>query len=147
MKTIVCAGRVLGVFQNVETLPDALLADGTLLPLAALGAFEIVDGAPPSIDSTWDGQAWIAPPAPPPTVPQSVTRRQARSALLLAGKLSLVQPAIDAITDATQRGLMQIEFDDSQSFDRQRPALLAMAAALGMSSADLDQLFILAATL
>jgi hypothetical protein len=80
-------------------------------------------------------------------VPQSVTRRQALQALLISGKLSLVQPAIDAIPDATQRGLMQIEFDDSQVFERQRPALLQMAAALGMTSADLDQLFILADTL
>ena len=83
----------------------------------------------------------------PPPVPQSVTRRQALSALLLADKLDSVQPAIDAIPDATQRGLMQIEWDESQTFERTRPALLQMAAALGMTDVELDQLFITAATL
>jgi hypothetical protein len=83
----------------------------------------------------------------PPPVPQSVTRRQALQALLLAGKLSLVQPAIDAIPDATQRGLMQIEWNDSQSFVRTRPSLIAMATAIGLDSAATDALFVTAATL
>ena len=82
-----------------------------------------------------------------PPVPQSVTRRQARQALLLAGLLDNVQPAIDAIEDPTQRGLMQIEWADSQEFQRHRPALLGLAAALGLTSAQIDQLFITAASL
>lgn len=80
-------------------------------------------------------------------VPKSVTRRQARQALLLAGILDDVQPALDAIPDATQRGLMQIEWDDSQEFHRNRPALLALASALGLTSEQIDELFITAATL
>lgn len=80
-------------------------------------------------------------------LPQSVTRRQARQALLLAGLLDNVQPALDAIPDATQRRLMQIEWDDSQEFHRNRPALLALAGALGLNSSQIDQLFITAAGL
>lgn len=80
-------------------------------------------------------------------VPQEVTRRQARQALLLAGLLSDVQPAIDAIPDATQRALIQIEWEDSQVFERHRPALLLMAGALGLDGAALDQLFITAGAL
>jgi hypothetical protein len=94
----------------------------------------------------YDGQAFSRPPAVV-TVPQEVTRRQARQALLLAGILPNVQPAIDAIADATQRGLIQIEWDDSQTFQRHRPALLQLAAALGLSSAQLDELFIQASKL
>ena len=82
-----------------------------------------------------------------PAVPASVTRRQAKQALLLAGLLSDVQPAIDAISDATQRGLMQIEWDESQDFERNRPSLIALATAMGISSANLDQLFIIAGSL
>ena len=82
-----------------------------------------------------------------PPVPQSVTRRQARQALLLAGLLDNVQPALDAIPDATQRRLMQIEWDDSLEFHRNRPALLALAGALGLNSSQIDQLFITAAGL
>lgn len=84
---------------------------------------------------------------PPPGIPQEVTRRQARQALLLAGLLSQVQPAIDAIADPTQRGLMQIEWEDSQTFQRSRPALISLATTLGLSGAQLDALFIKAATL
>ena len=81
------------------------------------------------------------------SVPRSVTRRQARQALLLRGKLALVQPAIDAIPDATQRGLMQIEWDDSLSFDRDRPSLIAIGAAIGYDALGLDDVFTFAATL
>ena len=81
------------------------------------------------------------------SIPRTVTRRQARQALLLRGKLALVQPAIDAIADVTQRGLMQIEWDDSLSFDRDRPSLIAIGTAIGYDSAGLDDIFIFANTL
>lgn len=90
---------------------------------------------------------YVEPPPPPPYVPQIVTRRQARQALLLADKLHLVQPAIDAIADPLQRGMVQIEWDDSQTFERQRPTLIALATALGMDDAELDALFTAAANL
>ena len=80
-------------------------------------------------------------------VPASVTRRQAKQALLLNGLLANVQPAIDAIPDATQRAMIQIEWDDSQVFERDRPALIALGSALGLTSVQLDDLFIGAAQL
>jgi hypothetical protein len=93
--------------------------------------------------------AWVVadvvPPAP--LVPQAVTRRQAKQALLLAGVLAQVQPAIDAITDSAARAMVQIEWDDSQVFERNRPALIGLAGALGMSPEQLDQLFITASGL
>ncbi len=78
-------------------------------------------------------------------VPASVTRRQAKQALLLNGFLVNVQPAIDAIPDAAQRAMIQIEWDDSQVFERDRPALIALGSALGLTSVQLDDLFIEAA--
>jgi hypothetical protein len=99
-----------------------------------------------AIGDLWDGQTFTKP-AVVVVVPQEVTRRQALQALLLAGKLQLVQPAIDAIPDATQRGLMQIEWDDSQSFVRTRPSLIAIGSAIGLDSAAIDALFVTAATL
>lgn len=83
----------------------------------------------------------------PPPCPTSVTRRQAKQALLLAGLLPQVQPAIDAIADPTTKAMVQIEWDDSQTFERNRPALIALAAALGMDDEALDQLFTTAAEL
>ncbi|KQW96983.1 hypothetical protein ASC94_09250 [Massilia sp. Root418] len=87
------------------------------------------------------------PPTPSIAVPASVTRRQARQALLLAGQLHNVQPAIDAIPDPTQRALAQIEWDDSLEFERQRPLVIAIGSAIGCDAAALDALFISAAGL
>ena len=88
-----------------------------------------------------------APDPVVPTVPQVVSRRQAKQALLLRGHIGLVQPAIDAIPDATQRALMQIEWDDSQEFVRTRASLIAIGTAIGLDSNGLDELFTLASTL
>jgi len=98
------------------------------------------------IGDLWDGSTFTRPMVSV-QVPQTVTRRQAKQALLLANKLHLVQPAIDAIADATQRALMQIEWDESQEFQRTRPSLIAMATAIGLDSDALDALFIQAAKL
>lgn len=91
--------------------------------------------------------ARIVPAHHVPTVPASVTRRQARQALLLAGLLGNVQSAIDAIPDSTQRGMAQIEWDDSQAFERNRPLLIQIGVALGLDDAGLDALFVQAAAL
>lgn len=75
------------------------------------------------------------------SVPVSITRAQAKLALLGAGLLDDVQPAIDAITDPTQRAAAQIEWDDRLTFERTNPTLIALANAMGMSSEQLDALF------
>jgi hypothetical protein len=99
-----------------------------------------------SIGDEWDGQK-LTKPTPVVVIPQEVTRRQAKEALRRAGKLSAVQPAIDAIADADQRAAMQIEWDDSQTFQRTRPSLIAIGTAIGLDSAAIDALFVTAATL
>lgn len=105
-----------------------------------------------AVGDLWDGQTFTKP-APVVVVPQIVTRRQAKQALrkTLAADgftlLSKVQPAIDAITDAMERDLMQIEWDESLEFHRTRPSLIKLATAIGLDSAATDDLFILAATL
>ena len=77
----------------------------------------------------------------------TVTRRQARQALLLAGLLDHVQPVIDAIEDVQQRRLAQIAWDDSLDFKRDDPYLLQISAALDLSAVQLDALFASAAQL
>lgn len=95
-----------------------------------------------------DGVELLPPASPPrPAVPQEVTRRQARQALLLAGLLDDVEPALAAITNPTERRMAQIEWEDSQVFERNRPVLVQLAGALGLDDAQLDQLFIDAAGL
>lgn len=84
---------------------------------------------------------FVAPVAPPP-VPQVVSRRQGKQALLLAGKLGDVQPAIDAITDPTEQMMAQIYWDDAQDFERNNATLISLATALGLTDAEVDELFI-----
>lgn len=106
-----------------------------------------------NVDGMWT-QQWTVRIATPeelaankPTVPQTVTRRQARQALLLKGKLDLIQPAINAISDATLRGLAQIEWDDSLEFNRNRALVIQIGNAVGLDSDGLDELFKFAAAL
>ncbi|MFI8616478.1 hypothetical protein ACIGHN_13335 [Acidovorax sp. NPDC077693] len=79
---------------------------------------------------------------PQSLVPQKVSRRQARRALALAGLLDQVQPAIDAIPDPLERQLAQIDWDDSQEFERHWPLLVSIGLALGLTEQDKDDLFI-----
>jgi len=92
-------------------------------------------------------EAAYVPPAPePPTVPQSVTMRQARLALLGAGMLATVNAAIAAMT-GTQGDAARIEWEFSSEVKRNQPLVMALGPTLGLSSAQLDALFITAAGL
>jgi len=85
-------------------------------------------------------------------VPSQVTRRQARQALAIKGFLAQVVPAINSLDDGTTAGALNkelalIEWEDSLAFERHRPLVISLGTALGLSSTDLDSLFIFAATL
>ena len=84
---------------------------------------------------------------PMPSVPQSITRAQAIGTLILAGLDDEVQPAIDAIADPILRKLAQNDWDNRLTFERDNATLNHLAQAIGMTSEQLDQLFIQAATL
>lgn len=77
-----------------------------------------------------------------PIVPASISRRQAKQQLSADGKLALVQPMIDAITDLKARELVQIYWDDSTDFDRDHPTLIQFAYGLGLTDEELDIMFI-----
>lgn len=99
------------------------------------------------VESVYPGRYRLAADQPvESTVPQSVSMRQARLALLGAGKLGLVQPAIDAMPEP-QRSAASIEWGYASSVDRQHDFTLALAAAIGLDDVAMDALFIQAATL
>jgi len=81
-----------------------------------------------------------------PVVPQIVTMRQARLALLGAGKLALVEAAIEALPEPPKTAA-KIEWEYSQEVHRNKPFVQMLAQGLGLSQAELDQLFMVAATL
>ena len=81
-----------------------------------------------------------------PVVPRAVTMRQARLALLGAGALAGVDAAINAMPEPT-RSAARIEWEYSQEVQRHNGFVAALGPALGMSSAQIDALFVAAAKL
>jgi predicted component of type VI protein secretion system len=88
----------------------------------------------------------IPEPERPDPIPQSVTMRQARLALLQQGLLDQVDTVIDSL-DEPERSAAKIEWEYSQTVERDRPLIQALAPGLGLTEDDLDNLFKLAATL
>ncbi len=86
----------------------------------------------------------FSPPAP--RVPASVTMRQARLALFGAGKLAAVDTAIDALPEPN-RTAARIEWDYSNELQRGNALVAALTPALGLTSEQVDALFIAASAL
>ena len=90
--------------------------------------------------------AWAVTYEKPPLKP--LTRRQLRLALVMNGfALADIEALIAQITDDTQRQIIQIEWQDATVFERNNSGLLAIAAMMGLSSAQIDELWEQAATL
>ncbi len=93
-------------------------------------------------------EAWLAaggvpePSDPVPIiVPASVTMRQARLALLAAGRLQMVEAAIAALPDPPQTAA-RIEWDFSNEVQRYNGFVALIGPAIGLDAAGLDDLFI-----
>ena len=80
-------------------------------------------------------------------IPESISKRQAKQQLLLEGKLGQVQEVIDSISDETKRMMAQLYWDESTEFERSHPTLVELGAALGLTEAELDMMFIKASKL
>jgi hypothetical protein len=79
---------------------------------------------------------------PAPTVPEAVTPRQIRLALYQSGLLPAATTWIGSADEGTR-----IEWDYATEVRRDHAMWPVAAAALGKTSADIDALFLLAATL
>lgn len=99
--------------------------------------------------SVFNGAGWDIVTERPEVVipiPQSVTMRQARLALLSTGRLADVDTAIAALSEP-DKSAAAIEWEYSQTVERNRPFVATLGAALSLDDAALDNLFILAASL
>lgn len=128
---IIDAGRVTNIIEA-----DAGFA-------ASIGAINALGVA---IGDLWDGGQFTSPPTPAPTVPKVVTMRQARLALLGAGLLPGVTAAIN-VMESPMKEAAQIEWEYSQTVERNRGFVLLLGAALGLTSLQLDNLFVAAGAL
>lgn len=80
--------------------------------------------------------------APPPPTPSTVTRFQALATLAAGGWLDVVHTYIDALprTDITR-----LAFENATDWERTSPTVNALAQMLGLSDAQVDDLFVAAA--
>ena len=93
-----------------------------------------------------NGATFTAPPPAPPVIPQSVTMRQARLALMGAGKLATVNATIAGMA-GVQGDAARIEWEFSSDVLRNQPLVQSLGPVLGLTPAQLDALFVTAATL
>lgn len=101
----------------------------------------VIRGTGEPFEGEIDGE-WIVRTAPPaPIVPEAVSAKQARLALLAAGKLHLVQAMIDDSEDEALR----IAWEYATEIGRHDSLVLALAPALDLDDSALDALFIAAA--
>lgn len=89
---------------------------------------------------------WAVTYEKPPLKP--LTRRQFRLALVMNGfALADIEALINQIEDDMQRQIIQIEWQDATVFERNNSSLFAMAALMGLSSAQIDELWLQGLTL
>ena len=100
------------------------------------------------IDAHFPGAELLPEPEPVPVqtsgVPQSVSRAQGKLALIQAGLWPAAIAFVEGIADPTQRAYAEVALNDTQEWRRDSPFLASAAAALGLSEAQLDTLFITA---
>lgn len=124
--------------------------------IAPNGVIRLHDGAviPQSLENTdWLSYlAWLDQGNEPQEadstarVPSEVTMRQARLALHQAGFLPTVESAINAMPEPP-RTAARIEWDYSNAIQRDNQFVAQLGAILGLTSTQLDELFIQAAGL
>ena len=160
-------GRVFGLHSEIRAaLPHVMFgASISQDDLAFVGIFPLRSEAPEVdagqiaerlavdlVEEEWT-QLWAVRDMTPeeletatPPVPQEVTMRQARLALLAIGKLDQVAPAIESLT-GDDRDVARIEWEFSSTVVRGRALVVLLGQALGLDDEALDQLFITAAGL
>lgn len=128
--------------------PHTLELIATTTPADWMASTDVV---PPVFDPAtqsclFQGGAWVmadvVPPAP--AVPEVVSMRQARIALLAAGHLAAVTAAIAAMP-GIEGDVARIEWEYAQDVRRDSPLIGALAPAVGLSSEQVDALFLAAA--
>jgi hypothetical protein len=129
----------------------AIIDNGTVVNIAeATPEFAAsqgwIDATGAIIGGTWDGETFTTPPLPPTPVPQSISMAKARALLITEEKLDEVIAALASLPGIEGK-LARSEFEYAQTVDRYRPLTLSMQQVLGKTDAEIDDWFILAASL
>ena len=142
-----------GYFVGLTAADESPLEPGVfLIPGGAVDVEPPVvpDGHRARWSNGWAIEA-IPQPAPepepeplPPAVPQQVSRAQGKAVLIQTGLWQQVLNFVEAIPDPMQRALAEVALHDTQNWQRNSPFLNTAAAALGITQAQMDELFIAA---
>ena len=79
--------------------------------------------------------------APPPPIPQSVTRFQALAVLAAGGYLDTVRTYINTLD---QNNVQRLAWENATDWERTSPTLNALAQMLNLTSTEVDDLFVAA---
>ena len=81
-------------------------------------------------------------------VPEKISNLQLRSQLILQGfDLNLIEQTFNRISDATQRELIITAWEYATNFYRNNPMIVTMGNLLGLTSEQVDEIFIKASKL
>lgn len=81
---------------------------------------------------------------PPPPIPTTVTRFQARVALVQAGHFDTIDTYIATLP---KTDVKRLAWEDAAEWERASPTLNFLANMLGLTDTDVDALFILASSI
>lgn len=133
----------------------AIVDNGTFVEFRDFDSAPVLPGKPyrkfyevvretgtPAFEGVQNGK-WLIKTAPvEPSVPQIVSARQARLALLQANLLSTVTASVSSMPQE-----VQITWEYATEWQRSDPYIISIGTSLGLSSAQIDQLFIAASNL
>jgi len=80
--------------------------------------------------------------APPPPIPSTVTRFQALAVLAAGGYLDTIRTYINTLD---QNNVQRLAWENATDWERSSPTLNALAAMLGLTDTEVDDLFVAAA--
>lgn len=144
-------------YQNVQYPPN-IFQNFTEEELKTVGIFTVQYDEVPTpegkqiVDYTygWEGENAVATPVfedIPIVVPQSVSRAQGKAALLSFDLLDGVENYIQSMPEGVDKKLATLAFNETNEWQRNSTFLQQMATSLGLTSEQLDNLFIVAATI
>lgn len=83
----------------------------------------------------------------PRIIPQTVSRAQGKASLLSFGLLDDVEAYIEAMPEGVDKKLALLAYNETNEWHRESPFLQQMASEIGLTQEQLDNLFIVAATI
>jgi hypothetical protein len=156
---ILLSNENIALLSDISDLDsERAYGNGFVAPMFNTSNSKLLDVEPPTpfVPNAWQWdeatQTWLEydsaaieavrnPPPPPVVIPQSITPRQARLKLLEADLLDNLEAVI------TTNRAWQIEWEYATEVKRDSPLIDAVATQAGLTSEQIDQMFIEASQL